>query len=115
MQMKTGKCWLCNVFVMCINWFQMIGIDWSLMNHGDCFILDLGNVIIPWFGHSCNRMEKMKVYLKVLGYFRLCYSVLGYFSFDCIKLGYLWLVYCRSTIFYIALANGCKVKNFQWF
>uniref|UniRef100_A0A2C9KVB8 HP domain-containing protein n=1 Tax=Biomphalaria glabrata TaxID=6526 RepID=A0A2C9KVB8_BIOGL len=35
-------------------------IDWEQMNHGDCFILDLGNVIFPWLGANCNRTEKMK-------------------------------------------------------
>ncbi|XP_070188427.1 advillin-like isoform X2 [Littorina saxatilis] len=39
---------------------EMSDIDWSLMNHGDCFIVDLGNVLFPWLGASCNRAEKMK-------------------------------------------------------
>lgn len=39
---------------------ELPDIDWSLMNHGDCFILDLGNVIFPWLGAKCNRAEKMK-------------------------------------------------------
>ncbi|XP_012935427.1 advillin [Aplysia californica] len=35
-------------------------IDWEQMNKGDCFILDLGQVIFPWLGSECNRTEKMK-------------------------------------------------------
>ncbi|KAL8591188.1 hypothetical protein ACOMHN_057928 [Nucella lapillus] len=35
-------------------------IDWALMNKGDCFILDLGQVVFPWLGANCNLSEKMK-------------------------------------------------------
>ncbi|RUS90547.1 hypothetical protein EGW08_001724, partial [Elysia chlorotica] len=35
-------------------------IAWEEMNKGDCFILDLGQVIFPWFGAQCNNTEKMK-------------------------------------------------------
>ncbi|PVD37426.1 hypothetical protein C0Q70_00016 [Pomacea canaliculata] len=39
---------------------ELPSIDWEFMNHGDCFILDLGNLIFPWLGASSNRTEKMK-------------------------------------------------------
>lgn len=39
---------------------ELPDIDWTLMNHGDCFILDLGTIVFPWLGNSCNRREKMK-------------------------------------------------------
>ncbi|KAH9498780.1 hypothetical protein Btru_005123 [Bulinus truncatus] len=35
-------------------------IDWEHMNHGDCFIVDLGHIIFPWFGVNCNKTERMK-------------------------------------------------------
>ncbi|XP_059161494.1 advillin-like isoform X2 [Physella acuta] len=35
-------------------------IDWDQMNHGDCYIVDLGQVIFPWLGAECNKTEKMK-------------------------------------------------------
>ncbi|CAL1537095.1 unnamed protein product [Lymnaea stagnalis] len=35
-------------------------ISWEQMNHGDCFIVDLGQIIFPWLGAECNRTEKMK-------------------------------------------------------
>ncbi|GFR78130.1 villin-1, partial [Elysia marginata] len=35
-------------------------IAWEEMNKGDCFVLDLGQVIFPWLGSECNVTEKMK-------------------------------------------------------
>ena len=30
------------------------------LNHGDCFILDTGKVLYPWFGHNSSAFEKAK-------------------------------------------------------
>lgn len=36
-------------------------LDWSSLNSGDCFILDLGLTIYVWNGSDAGRMEKIKV------------------------------------------------------
>ncbi|XP_076459469.1 advillin-like isoform X2 [Babylonia areolata] len=41
---------------------EMEEIDWNQMNKGDCFILDIGEVLFPWIGSSSNRTERMKTF-----------------------------------------------------
>ncbi|TSK72131.1 Gelsolin [Bagarius yarrelli] len=37
-----------------------VPVSWDSFNHGDCFILDLGNEIYQWCGSTSNRFEKLK-------------------------------------------------------
>ncbi|XP_061664835.1 capping protein (actin filament), gelsolin-like b [Syngnathoides biaculeatus] len=38
-----------------------VELSWKSFNKGDCFILDLGKVIVPWIGSQANVFEKQKV------------------------------------------------------
>ncbi|XP_068164183.1 macrophage-capping protein-like [Antennarius striatus] len=38
-----------------------VELSWSSFNKGDCFILDLGGVIVSWTGSQANVFEKQKV------------------------------------------------------
>ncbi|GFN99904.1 villin protein quail, partial [Plakobranchus ocellatus] len=44
----------------CPRFSECSTISWEEMNKGDCFILDMGQVIFPWLGSECNRTEKMR-------------------------------------------------------
>ncbi|KAG7261943.1 hypothetical protein CRUP_007002 [Coryphaenoides rupestris] len=37
-----------------------VDMSWGSFNHGDVFILDLGNIIIQWNGSKSNHMERLK-------------------------------------------------------
>ena len=37
-----------------------IELSWANVNHGDTFVLDAGDIIFIWSGHSSSGMEKMK-------------------------------------------------------
>ena len=36
-------------------------IEWSSMNCGDAYILDVGEAFFVWQGRECSRTEKLKV------------------------------------------------------
>uniref|UniRef100_A0A673D138 Macrophage-capping protein n=1 Tax=Sphaeramia orbicularis TaxID=375764 RepID=A0A673D138_9TELE len=38
-----------------------VELNWSSFNKGDCFILDLGDIIVSWIGSQANIFEKQKV------------------------------------------------------
>lgn len=38
-----------------------VDLSWGSFNKGDCFILDLGEVIVSWIGSQANIFEKQKV------------------------------------------------------
>ncbi|XP_034082283.1 capping protein (actin filament), gelsolin-like b isoform X1 [Gymnodraco acuticeps] len=38
-----------------------VELSWSSFNKGDCFILDLGEIIVSWIGSQANMFEKQKV------------------------------------------------------
>ncbi|KAM9462489.1 capping protein (actin filament), gelsolin-like b isoform 1-T1 [Clarias gariepinus] len=38
-----------------------VELNWSSFNKGDCFILDLGEMIVSWVGSQANIFEKQKV------------------------------------------------------
>ncbi|KAL7374448.1 hypothetical protein ABVT39_000767 [Epinephelus coioides] len=38
-----------------------VELSWSSFNKGDCFILDLGEIIVSWIGSKANIFEKQKV------------------------------------------------------
>ncbi|XP_030629052.1 capping protein (actin filament), gelsolin-like b isoform X2 [Chanos chanos] len=38
-----------------------VELSWESFNKGDCFILDLGETIVPWIGSQANIFEKQKV------------------------------------------------------
>ncbi|XP_034532517.1 capping protein (actin filament), gelsolin-like b isoform X2 [Notolabrus celidotus] len=38
-----------------------VELSWSSFNKGDCFILDLGEIIVSWSGSQANIFEKQKV------------------------------------------------------
>lgn len=38
-----------------------VELSWSSFNKGDCFILDLGEIIVSWIGSQANIFEKQKV------------------------------------------------------
>ncbi|XP_017294447.1 capping protein (actin filament), gelsolin-like b isoform X1 [Kryptolebias marmoratus] len=38
-----------------------VELSWSSFNKGDCFILDLGELIVSWIGSQANIFEKQKV------------------------------------------------------
>ncbi|XP_074478913.1 capping protein (actin filament), gelsolin-like b [Sebastes fasciatus] len=38
-----------------------VELSWSSFNKGDCFILDLGEIIVSWIGSQANVFEKQKV------------------------------------------------------
>ncbi|XP_028419544.1 capping protein (actin filament), gelsolin-like b isoform X3 [Perca flavescens] len=38
-----------------------VDLSWSSFNKGDCFILDLGEIIVSWIGSQANIFEKQKV------------------------------------------------------
>ncbi|XP_028330817.1 capping protein (actin filament), gelsolin-like b isoform X1 [Gouania willdenowi] len=38
-----------------------VELSWSSFNKGDCFILDLGDIIVSWIGSQANVFEKQKV------------------------------------------------------
>ena len=52
---------LCCV-VMCVVGVPLLQVkmSWSSMNHGDCFLLDLGLQIWVWQGEEAGKMEKIK-------------------------------------------------------
>ncbi|CAL8252228.1 unnamed protein product [Boreogadus saida] len=37
-----------------------VPVSWESFNQGDCFILDLGEVIVQWCGSQSNRFERLK-------------------------------------------------------
>ncbi|KAK2895486.1 scinderin like b [Channa argus] len=44
-----------------------VDMSWASFNKGDCFILDLGSVIIQWCGSDCNRFERLKASEVAIG------------------------------------------------
>ncbi|XP_074495806.1 gelsolin-like isoform X1 [Sebastes fasciatus] len=44
-----------------------VPVSWDSFNHGDSFILDLGEEIIQWSGNHSNRFEKLKATLVSKG------------------------------------------------
>uniref|UniRef100_A0A8D3E083 Scinderin n=1 Tax=Scophthalmus maximus TaxID=52904 RepID=A0A8D3E083_SCOMX len=37
-----------------------VPLSWASFNRGDCFIVDLGNIIYQWCGSKCNHFERLK-------------------------------------------------------
>ncbi|XP_041374750.1 advillin-like isoform X3 [Gigantopelta aegis] len=37
-----------------------VPISWENMNSGDCFVLDIGNLMFVWIGKECRRSERLK-------------------------------------------------------
>ncbi|XP_056335721.1 adseverin [Danio aesculapii] len=37
-----------------------VPLSWASFNNGDCFIADLGAVILQWCGSKCNKFERIK-------------------------------------------------------
>ena len=48
-----------------------VPIEWSSMNCGDAYILDVGEAFFVWQGRECSRTEKLKVCLCLM--FRLVF------------------------------------------
>ncbi len=46
--------------------FQVREIGWDKMNGGDCFILDVGEILFVWNGTQSNLTERRKVCLHLI-------------------------------------------------
>ncbi|XP_036411221.1 adseverin [Megalops cyprinoides] len=44
-----------------------VPLNWASFNRGDCFIVDLGEVIYQWCGSKCNKFERVKATQVAVG------------------------------------------------